>query len=178
MPEPGYVFINYARADREFVDRLSRDLMVAGIPLWRDVDNIRPGTNWQKEIESAVSTADGLIYVASRNAAESPWIKHELQLMLDRSETRVFPLILDDAGANRLPAFLQRIQWVDSREGYLAARSLLDFSLALQGSDAPRDIDSFLEWRQKKGGFHKPPPSPGDPPFTTVHPGGDSEKKP
>ena len=118
MPEPGYVFISYARADRKFVDRLSRDLMVAGIPLWRDVDNIRPGTNWQKEIESAVGTASGLIYVASRNAAESPWIEHELQLMLDRSETRVFPLILDDAGANRLPAFLQRIQWVDFRESY------------------------------------------------------------
>jgi hypothetical protein len=53
---------------------------------------------------------------------------------------------------------------------YLAARSMLRFSLALSASDAPRDPEAFLEWRREHGGLEFPAREPGEPPFITILP--------
>ncbi|MDQ3821420.1 MAG: toll/interleukin-1 receptor domain-containing protein [Acidobacteriota bacterium] len=112
-----HVFISYSRLDSEFVDQLTETLRHEGIAVWRDTENIQPGTNWQREIEDALSKAAALLYVASKNAAESSWMQNELSVISQR-EIKIIPLILDDIGAQRLPLFLRQIQWVDFRTGF------------------------------------------------------------
>jgi hypothetical protein len=112
-----YIFVSYARRDKPFVDRLMRDLSEAGVPLWRDVDDIEPGANWPEQISKALRHAAGLIYVSSEHSERSPWIQQELREVLARSG-RVFPIVLDDEGAKHMPPSLREIQWVDFRENY------------------------------------------------------------
>jgi len=118
MAERGYLFISYARADKAFVERLTADLASSGVSFWRDVDNIEPGTSWPQQIDNGIRRALGLIYVASKNSLDSPWIRKELSEILGRSSHLVFPIVLDEAGAQHMPLELKEIQWVDFREDY------------------------------------------------------------
>ena len=128
-----YVFISYSRQDRPFVDRLARELQLAGVNIWLDTQNISAGENWQQEIEKGLFQADVLLYVASSQAASSAWIEYELQAFL-RGTGRIIPIVTDDAGASALPEFLQRIQWVDFRGSFdFGIKSLLSGLDALRG---------------------------------------------
>jgi TIR domain len=139
MPDGRYIFVSYARLDKPFVDRLTSDLAKAGVPLWRDVDEIEPGTNWPQQISTAVSRAVGLIYVSSRNSVLSPWIEKELQEMIAKSG-QVFPIVLDNEGAENMPSSLKEIQWVDFREDYNASIAKLRESISrLTDLGAPRE---------------------------------------
>lgn len=119
MPDP-YAFISYARRDSQFVDRLSTDLQRAGVRVWRDVEQIQPGQQWQRALEDALKDSVVLIYVASEHSGDSSWMFQEL---MGFSETNklIIPLIIDDAGEQSLPAPLRMIQWVDFRSSYDAA---------------------------------------------------------
>ena len=109
-----YVFISYSRQDRQFVERLSRELQLAGVETWTDTQNISAGANWQQEIEKGLLQADVLLYVASGQAPSSNWIELELQAFM-KGTGRVIPLVIDDAGPLVMPPSLRAIQWVDFR---------------------------------------------------------------
>ena len=124
MMEP-YVFISYARRDEAFVDRLAADLQREGIRVWRDVEQIEPGEQWQQAITDALNKAVALLYVSSRHSETSSWMRQELQAFFETSR-RIIPVIIDDAGKKALPINLRRFQWVDFRESYdLAFRQIL-----------------------------------------------------
>ncbi len=116
-----YVFISYSRQDRKFVERLSRELQLAGVETWIDTQNIPAGSNWQKEIEIGLLQADVLLYVASSQASSSYWIEMELQAFLKGSDRRIIPLVIDDAGPTSMPLSLQMFQWVDFRDDFQSA---------------------------------------------------------
>jgi hypothetical protein len=122
-----YVFISYSRRDQAFVERLSTDLRAAHVQVWRDVESIAPGTNWQEEIEKALLGAPLLLHIASSNTTESRWMDQELEMYLEHGG-KVIPLVLDDAGENYLlNSMLGTVQWVDFRDDYRSAlRSLLE----------------------------------------------------
>lgn len=115
-----YVFISYSRQDRQFVDRLARELQIAGVRTWIDTQNISAGSNWQQEIEQGLLQADVLLYIASSQASSSGWIELELQAFL-RGSGRIIPIVIDDAGAAAMPPSLQAIQWVDFRSDFQCA---------------------------------------------------------
>jgi hypothetical protein len=112
-----YVFISYSMKDREFVDRLSSDLRSAGVQIWRDVDNLQPGTQWASAIGEAVSQSVALLFVSSRHSTQSEWMVRELTLAV-RNSILVFPIVIDDVGAERMPPLLASIQWLDFRGDY------------------------------------------------------------
>ena len=67
MADSPYVFISYSRRDLALVDQLSCDLRRAGFEVWRDVEQIRAGTNWHNQIEAGLSEAVALLYIASKH---------------------------------------------------------------------------------------------------------------
>ena len=109
-----YVFISYSRQDRAFVERLNDSLHKAGIQTWTDLENISAGLNWDEEITRALTGASALLYVASKNSAQSRWMDAEYKAVLSKS-VRVIPLVIDDEGPENLPEPLRKIQWVDFR---------------------------------------------------------------
>ena len=128
-----YVFISYSRQDREFVERLSRELQQAGVQTWTDTQNISAGANWQQEIEKGLLQADVMLYVASGHASSSNWIEFEVQAFL-KGNGRLIPLVIDDAGPASMPPSLQAIQWVDFRGDFQSALAqLLDGIQELRG---------------------------------------------
>src|SRR5687768_11728414 len=98
MASDAYVFISYSRHDEAFVSRLSDDLRAAGIPIWRDVEKIRPGENWEKAIEKGLVGANAFLYVSSANSAQSGWMEQEMAGFMARQH-KVIPVVLDEVGA-------------------------------------------------------------------------------
>lgn len=120
MNAKDFVFISYSRKDRDFVDRLEKDLRAVGVQTWRDIDEISPGQNWESAISDAINRADVLLHVSSSNSVNSKWIHLELMAGISKKK-KVIPVIIDDKGAEELPDYLQTIQWVDFREDYKSA---------------------------------------------------------
>jgi hypothetical protein len=62
--EPVRIFISYGRSDAStFVDRLSRDLGEAGLEVWRDTSDIRPGQPWDAEVAAAIKNSDVMVAI-------------------------------------------------------------------------------------------------------------------
>jgi hypothetical protein len=136
--ENDYVFISYSRRDQTFVDMLSNDLRESGVKVWRDVDSIIPGTNWQLEINKAIKQAQVYLYVSSENSAKSQWMFQERMVGAKRGKAIIeIPVVIDDAGEQLLPQELKRIQWVDFRQGYKTAFQKLLAVLAQIGLAHP-----------------------------------------
>jgi len=131
-----YVFISYSRQDRKFVEALTSKLRDAGVRTWTDLDNISAGQDWAREIDRGLLEAAALIYVASRNSAQSRWMDREYAAFLEKAK-RVIPIVIDDDGPTNLPLPLQRFQWVDFRGPFEPAlHSLLRGLRDLRSSSA------------------------------------------
>jgi hypothetical protein len=109
-----YVFISYSRQDRSFVERLTANLREAGVRTWTDLENISAGQEWAKQIDRGLTEAAALIYVASKNSAQSRWMDAEYTAFLRKAGT-VIPIIIDDEGPENLPPPLRQFQWADFR---------------------------------------------------------------
>jgi hypothetical protein len=55
--EPRLMFLSHAGADGEAARALSASLRGAGIEVWLDVERLRPGDMWLREITSALASA-------------------------------------------------------------------------------------------------------------------------
>ncbi|MGZ9159368.1 MAG: toll/interleukin-1 receptor domain-containing protein [Nitrospira sp.] len=45
-----HAFISYVRENSDIVDRLAKDLEEAGVKVWRDRNDIKPGQWWEDAI--------------------------------------------------------------------------------------------------------------------------------
>lgn len=64
------VFISYAKEDKDPAERLYTDLKKAGVSTWMDIHDLKPGQNWEIEIEKAISASSYFIALQSRRSAE------------------------------------------------------------------------------------------------------------
>ena len=118
---PPKVFLSYAREDAERVDAVAAGLAEAGIEVWLDKTDLRPGQNWMREIERELSTADFVIFFISRASVASSWVNKELQIALHRrlsgeGGAAILPVILEDTD---VPPLLRQYHWIDLRTGGL-----------------------------------------------------------
>lgn len=67
-------FICYAHEDSENVDKLQRRLEEAGIPVWRDRDELWPGENWDAKIRRAI-TDNAFVFIACFSRASLARVK-------------------------------------------------------------------------------------------------------
>src|SRR5262245_44225643 len=130
MAEAPHVFMSYSRRDHEFVEQLSFDLRRHGIDVWRDVEQIAPGTRWKDAIRRGVSSADVFLHVVSRNSIESDWINNELNFFLAKDaeigkSNKVIPILIGDLRDNEVAPELREVQWIDFRSDYESALAKL-----------------------------------------------------
>lgn len=100
-----HVFISYPSEDSATVDKLMSELEAAGIPVWRDTEDLWPGEDWSEKIRHAI-TEDAFAFIAcfSRNSVErhTGYQHEELSLAVDQIRRRgpgiswFFPVRLDD----------------------------------------------------------------------------------
>jgi hypothetical protein len=154
----GQIFISYAREDKEFVDRLVRDVEAGGPDVWVDRDDIRPGENWVGAISRAIGACSSFVLVISSNSSKSRKVAQELCLA-DQYDKQVFPLLLQTYElSEELKLLLAGRQWIDFEGDYAGGIQRL---LAALGQKSP----------PVNPGPVPPPPPPRQPELTQVLPG-------
>jgi len=116
----GYIYISYSHKDKAFVEQLSTDLQAAGVSVWIDFQAIRPGEDWQSEIDQAIKSADVLLFVSSTNSVTRAYITMEVGLA-QANRIPVIPLVIDDDGSAKMPPSVYGLQWLDFRTNREAA---------------------------------------------------------
>jgi hypothetical protein len=77
-PGAPYVFVSYARRDRERIDGVIEAIRASGVSLWID-DALTPGDEWDERLESALLGSVGLLAFVSDDYARSKWCRRELK---------------------------------------------------------------------------------------------------
>ena len=113
------VFLSYSNADRQIVRDVASRLDNAGINVWFDESQIRPGMNFVNEIERGLDSADFIAFFISPNSVSSEWVRREIDLATYRQISGergavILPIILSDV---EVPPLLRTIQWLDLRDG-------------------------------------------------------------
>ena len=104
------VFISYSHADKEWLDRLKRHLKPlvreGTLDCWDDT-HIRPGDDWQQEIQNALDMARVAVLLISADFFASDFIDEtELPPLLDAAKAkgvRILPVILSASRFARNP---------------------------------------------------------------------------
>jgi hypothetical protein len=71
------VFISYSRRDYYFAESLAVHLARRDVESWLDVRSLEPGTDWQRELRSALETARCVIVVLSPDSVDSEQVRDE-----------------------------------------------------------------------------------------------------
>ena len=113
------VFISYSHADKDWLDRLKRHLKPlvreGNLDCWDDT-HIRPGDDWQQEIQNALDTAQVAVLLISADFFASDFIDEtELPPLLDAAQAEgvlILPVIISASRFARIPS-LARFQAVN-----------------------------------------------------------------
>jgi hypothetical protein len=115
------IFLSYARSDVEIASQIAERLQQAGIGVWLDRAELKPGDSWQTSIEQRLEQADGVLLLLSPASANSAYITREYQYALAKGK----PLYIALTGAlpaEEIPFALQGFQYVDLTGGDIDAR--------------------------------------------------------
>ena len=113
------LFISHSHKDRDFAERLARDLIAQGQDVWLDKWEIQPGDSIVSKIfEEGLSNASAFAIVLSKESVRSKWVREELNIATVRrieDLTRVIPLLKEDV---EIPSALRTLHWVDMRSNF------------------------------------------------------------
>lgn len=155
---PPKVFISYSHNDREFVERLAKNLAEKQVLVWWDEWEIKVGDSLVQKIQQGISSSSYLAVVLSPNSINSPWVQEELNaaLIQQLNEQRVFviPILLADC---QIPPFLQDKKYADFRVEFnsgleILLEALKPSDLQIHGRSSNGDYlhDYAFEWGKFK----------------------------
>jgi hypothetical protein len=99
------IFISYTREDAAAVQQLKFDLEAAGLPVWFDQQSLKPGDNFNPQIEQFISrSCSCFLAIISRNTERrrEGFFRREWNIALDRDKNIdrgrpfIIPVIIDD----------------------------------------------------------------------------------
>jgi hypothetical protein len=145
-----HIFLSYSRTNKDEAAALRTRLEQAGFSVFRDEDSIRIGDNWLKSLQDAVQSCAAFVLLVGRDGVQQQrWVGAEVEVALsrklsphdDRERLPIFPVLLPEASADGLPAFLRQIQMVvwhpDSSELPQGLREALQAQQGLQQTQTP-----------------------------------------
>jgi hypothetical protein len=127
-------FVSYSRVDLAFVRHLVQDLKVAGVSVWLDKVDIRPGKEWDRAIEEALLGSPRMLLVLSPTSASSNNVLDEITLAL-RTHKTIIPILYQDCV---MPLRVCRLQYIDFRTDY--AESLQELIEQLKRQETTANI--------------------------------------
>ncbi len=112
MPSQPFVFVSYARADREEVQAVVLALHELGIDTWVDSDNLSAGELWAESIDKALHNANAVIAFISPASAKSEWMLSELNQAAS-SGAKIIPVMLQPTPVANVHPFLLALHYID-----------------------------------------------------------------
>ncbi|MBL8130236.1 MAG: toll/interleukin-1 receptor domain-containing protein [Anaerolineae bacterium] len=158
------IFISYSRKDAAAMARVRDSLRAEGLAVWTD-ERLVPGTpEWEREIESAIKSAGGMVVMLSASANESTWVRREIAFA-ETFNKRIFPVLVGGDEQSAVPARLINHQRVDIRRAgdYEAQISRLIDALAVHVGierESARRAREAQENRQRRESAERAYPSP------------------
>ncbi|MEO8710605.1 MAG: toll/interleukin-1 receptor domain-containing protein [Parafilimonas sp.] len=137
------IFFSYSRIDSAFAVKLALDLKKAGFDVWIDQEDIRAGSEWDLEVEKALTTCDCLLFIQSEKSVASANVLDEVYYAVGENK-RVIPLVINDC---KPPFRISRLQHINFIEDYDSGLAELENNL---NSDSMQDIKPFNENETKK----------------------------
>lgn len=86
------IFISYNRVDRDIVDWIHAELCQRGYDAFLDVYDIAATEEWRARLEQLILSADGVVFVVTDSALQSPICGWEVARALTHGK-RVFPFV-------------------------------------------------------------------------------------
>lgn len=109
------IFLSYSRDDLPLMQRLRDDFRHVGFTVWTD-ERIEPGSpSWKMVIEEAIRDTDCLVVIFSPSAAESKWVRAELDYA-EAQQKPIFSVLARGDKSNAVPFGFSTHQWVDLRK--------------------------------------------------------------
>ena len=133
-----HLFISHLDKHKRYASQVSDKLATMGVHGFVAHDSIDGGTRWQREIETALNTADAFVGLLHEGFCDSPFINQGIGWAMSRQT----PLFFIKLGENP-PGFASEIQAVPARDEKNAARLIMDF-LNRQPSLSGRLGDSVI----------------------------------
>ena len=176
--QPGHVFVSYVREDSGEVDALQRALERAGVPVWRDTEDLWPGEDWREKISREIAS-NALVFIACfsrRSLARTVSYQYEeLALAIEQLRLRrpdvpwLIPVRFDDCqipelriGEGRTLASIQRVDLFGDGAGKAGERLIRAIHRIFGQHIA--NLDLGLAWTQATGparGGQVPAPGTG-----------------
>ncbi len=89
------LFLSYSRQQLYFAESLTLRLQGTGHEVWFDLQQLKPGIDWQIGIQEGLKNCDSVVFVASRAAVASPYVQIEWEHALaDRKP--VYVVVFED----------------------------------------------------------------------------------
>jgi hypothetical protein len=103
------VFLSYSKKDHFFAEIADIRLFEAGIKVWRDQGQLRPGADWRQGIEKGISDSIAVLVALSANSVESSFVTFEWAYALGKGKV-VIPMKLNEC---LIHPKLEPIQYLD-----------------------------------------------------------------
>jgi HEAT repeat protein len=148
----GHLFLSYCSTDLRFALQIATDLKNAGVNVWMDRLDIKPGDDWRKSLEEGVDNSVGVIAILSPEYTQSKYCRLELA-RADRLNLPIVLVLLKPLGDSDRPLEIERAQYIDftewpSEEAYREHRdrlvSVLQGRFAAQISPEPDPETRYL----------------------------------
>ncbi len=100
---PVRIFCSYSSADRQRVTGLSLLLEALGHRVFVDHKTIKPGLRWEAALQQGLEDADVLLVYWSKHAAQSNWVRREIEWFhTHRSDRSLVPVLADETPLSEL----------------------------------------------------------------------------
>ena len=103
-------FLSYARADAAIALGFADELIAAGVALWVDQYDIRPSQHWDRAVETAVRSCQGLVVILSPRSVASANVADEVSVAIEAGKD-VIPIMIETC---TLPLRMTRMQFIDA----------------------------------------------------------------
>src|SRR5262249_47015326 len=112
MATKSLVFVSYARASRGKVGPIVNELRALGVDVWIDVEQLRPGQDWDQQVYDALRASRAILFFISPATRRSSYIQ-EFRVA-KRQGLLMLPVLIE--GMKELPAQLREFQWLDGTD--------------------------------------------------------------
>ena len=154
------VFISYSSAEMSQAETVRNVLEENGIPCWMAPRDIPGGSNYTKEIPTAIRGCQVFVLILSQNAQKSQWVLRELDSAVNSGKV-ILPFMLEDCalndefnflltGAQRYAAYQKKAEALETLVGRVKAVVAHGESVARTKKEAPQEPASQPEKQPRK----------------------------
>ena len=105
------IFLSYSHKDKQWVDIFVRKLKSAGVNIWFDENEIKPGDTWREKLEEGLRLSDSIIMILSPESVSSSNLSFELGAALGMGK-RIIPIVDRGIEASAIPGPIRHIRYL------------------------------------------------------------------